>query len=190
MDEHELTGAWDHARLPPNVRVGERCWLERLGSFERVATERDPGLVLGDGVSVFTWTTFSIEPTGLVEVGDGCVLVGALFMCAEHIQVGQRVVVSYNVTIADCDFHPRDPELRRQDAVAVSPCHEADRPPFTTDPVVIEDDVEIGIGAIILKGVCVGRGARIEAGAVVTGDVAAGSTVAGNPARPVTGEVR
>jgi acetyltransferase-like isoleucine patch superfamily enzyme len=49
--------------------------------------------------------------------------------------------------------------------------------------VIIEDDVWIGIGAIILKGTRIGRGARVGAGAVVTRDVPAGATVAGNPAQ-------
>jgi acetyltransferase-like isoleucine patch superfamily enzyme len=48
--------------------------------------------------------------------------------------------------------------------------------------VVIEDDAWIGIGAIVLKGVRIGAGARVEAGAVVTRDVPSGATVAGNPA--------
>ena len=47
-----------------------------------------------------------------------------------------------------------------------------------------EDDVRIGIGAIILKGVTIGRGARIGAGSVVARDVAPGVEVFGNPARP------
>ena len=45
-------------------------------------------------------------------------------------------------------------------------------------------DVWIGGGAIILPGVTIGDGAVIGAGSVVTRDVAAGQTVAGNPARP------
>jgi len=52
----------------------------------------------------------------------------------------------------------------------------------------VGDDVVIGIGAMILKGVRIGAGARIEAGAVVTSDVPAGAVAAGNPAR-VVGEV-
>jgi acetyltransferase-like isoleucine patch superfamily enzyme len=52
--------------------------------------------------------------------------------------------------------------------------------------VVIEDDVWIGIGAIILKGVLVGRGARVGAGAIVTSDVPPEATVVGNPARVVS----
>jgi acetyltransferase-like isoleucine patch superfamily enzyme len=121
-----------------------------------------------------------------VEVGDDSLLVGALFMCADRIRLGARVVVSYNVTIADCDFHPRDPELRKRDAVANAPGGDRrQRPPLLARPVVIEDDVWIGIGAIILKGVRVGAGARVGPGAVVTASVPAGAYVAGNPARAV-----
>jgi acetyltransferase-like isoleucine patch superfamily enzyme len=186
MDVAEITGTWDYATLPANVRVGVGCFLERKDSFRRFRSTRDPGLILGDRVTVYTWTEFNVEPTGLLEVGDDTTLVGAVFMCAEHVRIGKRVTVSYNVTIADSDFHPRDPESRRRDAVANAPFGDKSlRPPLVTRPVVIEDDVWIGIGAIILKGVRLGCGARVAAGAIVTADVPAGGAVAGNPARVV-----
>jgi acetyltransferase-like isoleucine patch superfamily enzyme len=186
MDAADVTGDWDYRTLPANVRIGEGCYLERRGSFGRFRSSRDPGLTLGRSVQVYTWTTFNVEPSGAVEVGDGSVLVGAVFMCAGDITLGRRVTVSYCVTIADSDFHPLDPELRTRDAVANAP--EGDRstrPPLEVRPIHIEDDVWIGIGAIVLKGVRIGRGARVEAGAVVTRDVAVGATIAGNPARVV-----
>lgn len=52
-------------------------------------------------------------------------------------------------------------------------------------PVSIGEDVWIGGGAILLPGVTVGDGAIVGAGAVVTRNVAAGSRVVGNPARPI-----
>jgi acetyltransferase-like isoleucine patch superfamily enzyme len=191
MDTSIYTGDWDHADLPPNVRVGSDCFLEDRKSFRRYFSERDPGLVLGDRVLVYTWSNFSIEPSGFVEIGDDCVLVGAQFMCGERISLGRRVVVSYNVAIADCDFHPLDPEERRRDAIANAPrsvlpgAPAQRRPPLKTAPVEIEDDAWIGIGAIILKGVRIGAGGRVAAGAVVTTDVPAGATAQGNPARIV-----
>ena len=51
-------------------------------------------------------------------------------------------------------------------------------------PVVLEDNVWVGAHATILKGVRIGRHAVIGAGAVVTKDVAAFSTVVGVPAKP------
>jgi acetyltransferase-like isoleucine patch superfamily enzyme len=182
-----ITGAWDYTQLPANVRIGEDCFLERQASFERFRSTQENGLVIGNRVQVFTWTTFNVEPCGRVEIGDDSLLVGAVFMCADHIRIGRNVVVSYNVTIADSDFHPVDPQLRIVDAIANAPFGDrSKRPPLVTKAVIIEDDVQIGIGAIILKGVHIGRGARVAAGAVVTSAVPAGAQVAGNPARAVT----
>lgn len=50
-------------------------------------------------------------------------------------------------------------------------------------PVVVEDDVDIGIGAIITMGVTIRKGAQIGAGAVVTRDVSAYAVHAGVPAK-------
>lgn len=183
----EITGDWAYGSLPANIHIGRDCWLERKESFARFRGEQNPALVLGERVRVYTWTTFNVEAGGMVRVGDDSILVGAVFMCREAIFLGKRVVVSYNVTLADSDFHPVDVQLRRQDAIANSPTGDRlQRPKLVSKPVVIEDDVWIGIGAIVLKGVHIGRGARIGPGAVVTSDVPAEAFVAGNPAQQVT----
>lgn len=186
MEIEEMTGTWDYSTLPANIQIGEGCYLERKDSFARFRSQMEPGLKLGRGVRVYTWTTFNVEPSGIVEVDDDSMLVGVVFMCAGRISIGKRVIISYNVTIADCDFHPRDPEQRKQDAVANAPQGDrSQRPPLVSRPVVIEDDVWVGISAIILKGVHIGRRARISAGSVVTANVAPGMMVAGNPARVI-----
>jgi acetyltransferase-like isoleucine patch superfamily enzyme len=182
MAVSDLTGGWDYSTLPANVRLGEGCYLEDRALFGRFRSTRDPGLVLGRGARL-TWTRFTVEAGGRLVIGDDCTLVGAVFWCAESITLGRRVVVSYQVMIADSDFHPRDPDLRRRDARALAPGGDPSaRPPATATPVVIEDDVWIGVGAIILKGV------RVGPGAVVSADVPAGAAVLGNPARVVPAE--
>lgn len=184
FDESSVTGEWHYDSLPSNVHIGKGCWLERKDSFSLFKSEQVPGLVLGDRVKVYTWTAFNVDPTGRVLVGDDATLVGAILMCAKQITIGRNVVVSYHVTIADSDFHPRDPELRKQDAVANRPLGDKrERPAIEAAPVVIDDDVWIGIGAIILKGVRLGAGCRVAAGSVVTRDVPSGASVSGNPAR-------
>jgi acetyltransferase-like isoleucine patch superfamily enzyme len=55
--------------------------------------------------------------------------------------------------------------------------------PVAFKPVLIEDDADIGVGAIILPGVTIGKGAQVGAGSVVTQDVAPYHVVAGSPAR-------
>src|SRR4051812_7573047 len=179
----EVTGTWDHALLPSNVRLGLDVFIERKDSFRRFRSQRDPGVVLGQDVVAYTWTDFSVEPAGCVEIGDRSVLVGAVFMCAERITVGADVVISYGVTIADCDFHPVDPDLRRQDALAIAPGgDESRRVPISTAPVTIAARAKVGMGCIILKGVEIGEDAVIEPGSVVTRSVPAGMRAGGNPA--------
>jgi acetyltransferase-like isoleucine patch superfamily enzyme len=51
--------------------------------------------------------------------------------------------------------------------------------------VIIEEDAAIGVGAIILPGVTIGRGAVVTAGSVVTKSVPSRTMVRGNPARPI-----
>jgi acetyltransferase-like isoleucine patch superfamily enzyme len=190
MDVRDCTGTWDYSTLPPNVQLGEGCYLEDRTLFSRFRSTRSPGLILGQRVRAYAWTRFTVEPGGRLEIGDDCVLAGAVFWCAESIKLGRHVIVSYQVMIADSDFHPREPDLRQADACALTPeGDETTRPPVQAKPVVIDDDVWIGIGAIVLKGVHVGRGARIGPGAVVTRDVPPGVTMIGNPARPARGQV-
>ena len=116
-----VTGRWDYASLPPTIQVGHDCFLESRASFARCRSRQQTGLRLGDRVHVYMWSSFSIDPEGSLSIGDDCVLVGAVFMCAHRIILGRGVVVSYNVTIADSDFHPRDPVQRRLDAIACGP---------------------------------------------------------------------
>jgi maltose O-acetyltransferase len=52
-------------------------------------------------------------------------------------------------------------------------------------PILIEDNVWIGGGAILLPGVTIGRNAVVGAGAVVPKDVQANTVVAGNPAKVI-----
>ena len=70
MDVSELTGIWDYSTLPTNIRVGSGCFLERRDSFHRYRSEQEKGLILGNNVSVYTWTQFNIDPNGSEEI-DG-----------------------------------------------------------------------------------------------------------------------
>lgn len=186
MDIEDLTGGWDYSKLPSNLRFGRDCYFEVPGIFANFRSNRNPGLMIGDRVKVYHWAALSTDENGYLEIGDDSILAGPIFWCGEKIIVGRRVTISYNVMIADGDFHPKDPVLRQADAIAVSPFgNRSERPVLSYEPVIIEDDVAIGMGAIILKGVRIGRGATVGPGAVVSRSVPAGVTIAGNPARIV-----
>ena len=125
-----------------------------------------------------------VEPTGRVVIEGGLHAGRRGVHVRGDITLEERVTVSYNVTIADCDFHRRRTTHSRRGANAPEG-DRCQRPALVSRPVVIGDEVWVGIGAIILKGVTIGRGARIGPGAVVASNVPAGACFAGNPARLV-----
>jgi acetyltransferase-like isoleucine patch superfamily enzyme len=105
-------------------------------------------------------------------------------MAEDKIEIGSHCLISWNVGIADSDFHPLEPAQRLIDAQALAPFFK-DRPPrpkLKTAPVLIKDNVWIGMNATILKGVIIGENSVVAAGSVVTKSVAPNTVVAGNPA--------
>ncbi len=112
---------------------------------------------------------FNIEMGRNVRINSNC-----FFMDSNIIRIGDYVMVGPNVVIVTPN-HSKGPSERRRTGTI-------------SHPVVIEDDAWIGAGAIILPGVTIGAGAIVGAGSVVTKDVPAGVTVAGNPARRIGDE--
>jgi acetyltransferase-like isoleucine patch superfamily enzyme len=108
-----------------------------------------------------------VEPGARLMLGSGYANNFLSLDCAEEITIGDDVAIADHVTIRDTDDH-----------------HISGGRPITL-PVHIGDHVWIGTRAIVLKGVTIGNGAVVAAGAVVTADVEPGVLVAGVPARPL-----
>jgi acetyltransferase-like isoleucine patch superfamily enzyme len=168
--------------------IGSNCVTDSTSTFKHFFSLREPGLTLGDDVTLWR-TALSVEEDGEVVIGDHCYLANASIVCAARIEIGSYVMVAGGVTIVDSDFHPVEPAARLADTVALSSLGDrARRPPVCAEPVCIGDDVWIGPNATVLKGVRIGAGAVVAAGALVIGAVAPGALVAGNPAHPVEGD--
>jgi acetyltransferase-like isoleucine patch superfamily enzyme len=170
---------------PENVRLGMGTLVSGDLAFKRFHSQQPDALSIGaqctmDGVH------FDLGREGRVTIGDFCYFTNAVLLCELRLEIGRFVVIGWNATIADNDFHPLAPAQRVADAIACSPLGAGrTRPPIEARPVVIEDDVWIGPNATILKGVRIGTGAWVEPGAVVLRDVPANARVLGNPASVV-----
>lgn len=188
-DTPELAPAtWTHGPMPDNVRAGAGTVVNGEVAFKRFHSRRTPALIIGEHCTM-DGVQFALGFDATVEIGDYCYFTNAVLLCELTLRIGRYVVIGWNTTIADTDFHPIAPALRIADAVACSPLGKGrDRPPIPMREVVIEDDVWIGPNATILKGVRIGAGSFIEPGALVTKDVPPRSRVAGNPAA-VVGQV-
>jgi acetyltransferase-like isoleucine patch superfamily enzyme len=187
-DASDTPGRWTSGPLPPNVRAGHASVITGDLAFKRFHATDPDALVVGhhctmDGVH------FDLGANGKVLIGNYCYFTNAVLLCELEVRVGNYVLIGWNTTITDTDFHPIAPAERIADAIACSPLGKGRaRPPVVRRPVVIEDDVWIGPNATILKGVRIGRGAFIEPGALVTRDVPERARVLGNPAQ-IIGEV-
>jgi acetyltransferase-like isoleucine patch superfamily enzyme len=130
--------------------------------------------VLIDGKCSFTFAArFSDKPTLILGDNTG-ISHGCTFTIGKKVTIGRHCRIAGNVWIFDSPGHPADPAARM-----------AGLPPADDEvkPVVIEDNVWIGRGAIIMPGVTVGQNSIVVASAVVMSDVPANTMVAGNPAR-------
>jgi len=180
-----LEGDWFGGKVPENIEAGEGSVIDSTFCFKHYFASGPIGLRVGRRVTIWR-TSLAVDRDGIVEIGDYCYLTNASLVCSSRITIGSYVMIAGGVTIADSDFHPMAPAARLADSIALSPIgNRSVRPEIDTRPVVIGDDVWIGFNAVILKGVHVGAGAVIEAGAVVAHDVRPGATVSGNPARQV-----
>ncbi|HZP58486.1 MAG TPA: acyltransferase [Dehalococcoidia bacterium] len=112
---------------------------------------------------------------GVLRIGDDT-SIGQSFIvsCAGEIVIGSKVLISSNVHVGDTIHRYDDPDV----PVIDQPLRRGGR-------VVIEDGAFIGINAVILPDVRIGRHAVVGAGAVVTRDVPDFCVAAGNPARVV-----
>jgi acetyltransferase-like isoleucine patch superfamily enzyme len=144
-----------------------------------------PGsIVIGDGVE-FGWPRSAAFYTGYchleastpeskIELGDGSQINNNAFIKSEGpgIRIGAHALIGSFVEIIDSDFHGLAPGERRGGTAAMA-------------PVALGENVFVGDGARILKGVTIGAQSVIGAGSVVTGRIPEGVIAAGNPARVI-----
>lgn len=120
---------------------------------------------------LFFGSSVELFAGGRLTLGRGYLNSGAVVTCARSITLGDGVFVARNAHITDSDHH----QILSPDGIVLN----------EPEPVVIEDHVLICFGAMILKGVTIGTGSMIAAGAVVTQDIPPHSLAAGAPARVI-----
>ena len=128
---------------------------------------------------------FIFDPDGYysfknIEVGnDVSIGKGAVFLASESkIRIGNKVLFGPNVTIVGGNHNTSVVGRYMYDV--------HDKRPEDDQDVIIEDDVWVGSGAIILKGVKIGRGSIIAAGAVAAKQIFPYSVVGGVPAKIIS----
>ncbi|MFN2509538.1 MAG: DapH/DapD/GlmU-related protein [Chthoniobacterales bacterium] len=185
--QRRVEGDWWRDPIPPNVHFGTGFYCESAQIFRNLKSRDPRAVVIGDHVSCYAGCSFALEERATCSIGDFTLMNAAFLLAEERIEIGSHCLFSWNVAIADCDFHPLEAAQRRVDAQALAPFFEnrPARPPLRSAPVTIGDNVWIGLNAVILKGVTIGDNSVVAAGSVVTKSIPANALVAGNPATVV-----
>jgi acetyltransferase-like isoleucine patch superfamily enzyme len=158
----------------PLVRVTRGSSLIlRQGVVVHSAVSANP--LIGRRVS----TLSTLAPDAVLELGLDVGVSGVCICAAREIRIGEGTIIGADTSIFDNDFHLPLPNWRWSNGAVES-----------ARPVKIGRGCFIGTRAIILKGVTLGDGAVVGAGAVVTQDVPSGYMAYGNPAqiRPLSAQ--
>lgn len=172
-DNHIAAGSPAHEFMHKAADEARKTTASINGAYRtdeelRALMSRLVGYKVDDGFRLFppVYTDFGKN----IKIGkDVFVNSGCCFQDQGGVTLGDGCLVGHNVVFATLD-HDKRPG-RRGD--------------MTAAPIVVGKDVWIGAHATILKGVTIGDGAIVAAGAVVTRDVPPNTIAAGVPARVV-----
>jgi acetyltransferase-like isoleucine patch superfamily enzyme len=161
--------AWFQFR---GVRFLGRCWLQSIEiPRDHAGIELHDGVALDRGVTLLSTGGANHSPR--ISIGSGTYINRhTMIDASEQIQIGAHCMIGPFCYITDHDHGTK---------IGV-PVHQQ---PLIGAAVVIEEDCWIGAHVTILKGVRLGAGAIVGAGAVVTRSVGSRMIVAGVPARQI-----
>jgi acetyltransferase-like isoleucine patch superfamily enzyme len=152
-------------RLAPGPKI---TWGRGVTVRGRCRISGDGQVIFGDRCIIAATegdsTELVVTNGATLTVGPGCYLNGPRIYVTDSVTIGANCLIG--ATISDSDFHGLRPEER-------------DRP--RSAPIIIDDDCWVAGDTMVFKGVHIGRGAVVGAGATVRTDVAAGSVVIGDP---------
>ena len=158
------------------VTYGKNSWFYGNTLFQRV-----PGSHISIGkncefrssqdsnqIGVYTPCSIStLQKNAQIIIGDNCGMTGCVIGCSKSISIGNNVRIGANVLITDTDWHTSDKRT------------------MPDKDVVIGNNVWLGYGVKVLKGVTIGDNCVIGLGSIVTHDIPANTIAAGNPCKVI-----
>jgi acetyltransferase-like isoleucine patch superfamily enzyme len=153
----------DYLCIAPDVKLGQNVKLARFINLY--------GCEIGDNTKIGAF----VEVQKNAAIGRNCKISSHTFVC-EGVTIEDNVFIGHGVMFIN-DLYPR--------ATAADGALQTEKD-WKVEPTLIRRGASIGSNATILARVTVGENAIVGAGSVVTRNVPANTTVAGNPAKPIS----
>ena len=155
-----------------------------LSGFPLIKKFPGASITIGNGVTIHSLTRMNpvlshhtclaaLSNQARIVLEDGCGISGATLVCVNGIRIGRHTLIGADALILDNDMHYPRSGARWGSTLGQ---------PEQGQPISIGEGCFIGARATILKGVTIGSGSVVAAGAVVTRDVPPGCLAIGNPA--------
>ena len=169
------------------AQVGQGCDVK---TADIIVVNQKAGhcqLVIGDNVCMRNVMIILYTETAMVNIGSNVYIgPGTVIECTESISIGSNVLVSSNCSIIDTNSHSINHMERRHDVQDWKVgLHAKDWTVVGHKPIVIDDDVWLGLRSIVMKGVNLAKGTIVAAGAVVTKSTEDFDIIGGNPAKVI-----
>lgn len=165
LDKNISFGKNIHIKKAPIIKIGKKSFLN-IGNNVTLNSKNSTY-----HVNMFAPVKiFSKVPGSIVIIGDNTRIHGACIHSHKKISIGKNCLIAANSQIFDSSGHT----LSKKDRLKVSK---------EAKEIIIEDNVWIGTGVIILPGTVIKEGSVVSAGSVVRGTFEINSLIAGNPAK-------
>ena len=139
------------------ITIGDNCLFNSSKNSARIGLIRRCAFV-------------TLDSGAEIKIGNNTGGTGAVLAAFKSITIGNNVLLGAYTTIFDSDIHNPDPAIR-------------DIPDQTARPVIIEDNVFLGMNCVVLKGVRIGENSVIGANSVVMKSIPPNSMAMGNPCK-------
>lgn len=149
-----------HLSRGSNVTIGNNCTIRSWAKNSDTGENRP--------------TIIRTRKSGIIFIGNNTGITSTLLFSESKIIIGNNVKIGGGTRIFDTNFHSTDPIIRAS---------KEDIKNVKTSPITINDNVFIGTGCIIAKGVTIGHNSIIAAGSVVVKSVPDNQIWGGNPAK-------
>ena len=137
-----------------------------------LAMFKNSELVVNGSFKIYSGSQVTVHENGKLTLGSGSLNNDSKIGCRNSIEIGNNVMIGDDVSIHDFDGHAIEREGYNE-----------------SEPIVIEDNVWIGKRAIILKGVRIGNGSIVAAGALVNKSFPPNSLIGGVPAKLLKSDI-
>ena len=162
------------------INIGRNCSFYGMPIFHRAMGSK---IIIGDNCTFRSakWSNFvglnrgcmfsTLYSDALIKIGSNSGFSGTVIGAAERVVIGDNVMCGGNVTITDTDWHGIEADRRTERGKSC--------------PVIIEDNVWLGLNVVVLKGVTIGKNSVVAAGSIVSKSIPSNVIAGGQPAKVI-----